>query len=174
MTICKFLPFSTSEKQLWRYTRFILEQKLHCILIPLLDQRLMVIGHILSLFSPTSVASISDFNLRPLFFAYEDRAQIIRLIVETIQRLSITIKQEHPLITAKFLWEKITALMTEVQQNNSNLSTFHCISSASRIPLRLLTGLICQFLQKLKRKLNFASLWKQSTLQYAHFFVGKV
>ena len=65
---------------------------------------------------PSLIVIFSDkrrFNLRLLFFAYEDRAQIIRLFVETLQRLSATIRLKYPLATAKSLWEKTTALMTD-------------------------------------------------------------
>ena len=58
------------------------------------------------------------YPLRPLFFAYEDRIQIIRLIVETYNRLAATISSdEHP-VTAKVLWEKTTALMTDSVTKN--------------------------------------------------------
>ena len=43
---------------------------------------------------PCLILIFSDkrrFPLRPIFFAYEDRAQIIRLIVETYNRLAATI-----------------------------------------------------------------------------------
>ena len=51
------------------------------------------------------------FRLRALFFAYEDRAQIIKLIVETFKRLSIA--TGDPCVTAANLWEKIYANMTD-------------------------------------------------------------
>ena len=41
--------------------------------------------------------------LRPLFFAYEDRAQIIRLIIETYQRLAATINTPNDPCSAKTL-----------------------------------------------------------------------
>ena len=51
------------------------------------------------------------FSLRPIFFAYEDRAQIVRLIVETYKRLATTLDDNA--CSAKILWERTTALMTD-------------------------------------------------------------
>ena len=48
------------------------------------------------------------FTLRPLFFAMEDRENIARLIVETFERLAITVS-----MTAKLLWERIDGFMTD-------------------------------------------------------------
>ena len=47
---------------------------------------------------PCLILIFSDkrrFPLRPIFFAYEDRAQIIRLIVETYNRLAATINTDE-------------------------------------------------------------------------------
>jgi len=52
-------------------------------------------------------------RLRPLFFAYEDRDQITKLIVETFFRLAVTQKT-----TAKALWEKVNAFMTDAATKN--------------------------------------------------------
>ena len=65
---------------------------------------------------PTLILIFSDkrrFPLRPIFFAYDNRAQIVRLIVESYNRLATTINaDEHP-VSAKMLWEKTTAIMTD-------------------------------------------------------------
>ena len=91
---------------------------------------------------PSLIFIFSDkrrFNLRPLFFAYEDRAQIIRLLVETFQRLSATIKQECPLGTAKSLWEKITAIMTDSVEKNLRIEEGAAEQLQSEhVPLHLL------------------------------------
>ena len=44
------------------------------------------------------------YRLRALFFAYEDREQIIKLFVETLQRLAVA---SGNAVTAKELWENI-------------------------------------------------------------------
>ena len=57
---------------------------------------------------PCPILIFSDkrrFPLRPSFFAYEDQAQIIRLIVETYKQLAATINTEELAIRAKLLWE---------------------------------------------------------------------
>ena len=50
-------------------------------------------------------------SLRPLFFAFEDQDQIVSLIVETLNRL--TVAPNDPEVNAVYLWEKIDALMTD-------------------------------------------------------------
>ena len=46
-----------------------------------------------------------DFVLRPVFFAYEDREQIVLLLVETIKRLAVAATgSEQPAAT---LWEEV-------------------------------------------------------------------
>ena len=55
-------------------------------------------------------------SLRPLFFAYEDREQIISLIVESLKRLSVAANKLN--VTASNLWEKIEAIMTDAVSNN--------------------------------------------------------
>ena len=91
---------------------------------------------------PSLIFIFSDkrrFNLRPLFFAYEDRAQIVRLIVETYSRLSATITNEFSSATPRNLWEKTTALMTDSVEKNLKISegTAEKLNS-EHIPLHLL------------------------------------
>ena len=43
------------------------------------------------------------FSLRPLFFAYEDRENIVRLIVETCIRLAFTITSTEQAVSARDL-----------------------------------------------------------------------
>ena len=54
------------------------------------------------------------FNSRPLFFAYEDRANITDLIIETLKRLAVAgrevLRQD---LTVKALWENIDNFMTD-------------------------------------------------------------
>ena len=52
------------------------------------------------------------FSLRLLFFAYEDRVNIFRLIVETYISLALTITSTDQAVSVKDLWEKATAIMT--------------------------------------------------------------
>ena len=55
-------------------------------------------------------------SLRPLFFAYEDREQIISLIVESLKRLSVAANKLN--VTASNLWEKIDPIMTDAVSKN--------------------------------------------------------
>ena len=61
------------------------------------------------------------FSLRPLFFAYEDREKIVRLIVETYIRLALIITSTDKAVSAKHLWEKTTAIMTDSVSKNLNI-----------------------------------------------------
>ena len=53
--------------------------------------------------------------LRPLFFAYEDRTQIVALVHETLHRLAVAAGDS---CIAKTLWTKIDALMTDAVSKN--------------------------------------------------------
>ena len=46
------------------------------------------------------------FSLTPLFFAYEDRENIARLIIQTYIRLALTVTSTDQAVSAKDLWEK--------------------------------------------------------------------
>ena len=69
---------------------------------------------ILKILSPPN--HVNKFTLRPLFFAYEDRLNICRLIVETLHRLALTIKS-----TPVALWETIYGFMTDSVTKNLNV-----------------------------------------------------
>ena len=77
--------------------------------------------------------------MRPLFFAYEDRAQFIRLIVETYKRLAATINAEELAISAKLLWEKTTSIMTDSVTKNLYIGDGVAeVLQSSHIPYHLL------------------------------------
>ena len=65
------------------------------------------------------------FRLRPLFFAYEDRENIVKLILETYERLAIAaglaLSQN---VTAKILWEKTNHIMTDSVTKNLKVENF--------------------------------------------------
>ena len=70
---------------------------------------------------PCLILIFSDkrrFPLWPLFFAYEDCAQIIRLIVETYKWLAATINAEELAISAKLVWVKTTSVMADFVSKN--------------------------------------------------------
>ena len=46
-----------------------------------------------------------------IFLGFEDRENIVRLIAETCNRLAMAITEE--VVTAKTLWEKMTAIRTD-------------------------------------------------------------
>ena len=91
---------------------------------------------------PTLILIFSDkhrFPLRPIFLAYDDRAQIVHLIVESYNRLAATINHdEHP-VSAKMLWEKTTATMTDSVSKNHKIGegTAEALQSA-HVPYHLL------------------------------------
>lgn len=55
-------------------------------------------------------------SLCPLFFAYEDREQIIYLMFESLKRLSLAANKLN--VAASNLWEKTDAIMTHVVSKN--------------------------------------------------------
>ena len=61
-------------------------------------------------------AECKMISLRPLFFAFEDRDQIVSLIVETLKRLQVAANDES--WTAVGLWEQIDAVMTDAVSKN--------------------------------------------------------
>ena len=66
---------------------------------------------ILNIRSPPNVSN--KFRLRPLFFAFEDRHNISKLIVETLHRLSFTVGT-----TPKIIWELNDGFMTDSVTKN--------------------------------------------------------
>ena len=80
-----------------------------------------------------------QFPLQPSFFAYEDCAQIIRLIVETYKRLVATINAEELAISAKLLWENTTSIMTDSVSKNLYIGDGVAeVLQSSHIPYHLL------------------------------------
>ena len=61
-------------------------------------------------------SDIQRFSLHALFFACEDRENIVRLIVETYTRLALSLSDIE--VSAKDLWEKTTAIMTNSVSKN--------------------------------------------------------
>ena len=60
-------------------------------------------------------------NLRALFFAYEDREMIVKLFVETLERLSVATGRKS---SPKELWENIYAIMTDAVTKNLKIEEF--------------------------------------------------
>ena len=64
------------------------------------------------------------YSLRPLFFAYEDRKQIVRLPVETFQHLALLVTPTDPCVpvTAKELWANVKIIMTDSVEKNLHVN----------------------------------------------------
>ena len=75
-------------------------------------------------------------SLRPLFFAFEDRDQIVSLIIETLNRL--TVAANDPEVTAVHLWEIIDALMTDAVSKNLKIGGVAAKLGSNHIPYHLL------------------------------------
>lgn len=86
---------------------------------------------------PSIILSFSDkkrFVLRPIFFAYETREQIIRLLVETLERLAVLANS-----TACALWNKIDIIMTDSVEKNLHIENgIAAALESSHVPLHLL------------------------------------
>ena len=64
-------------------------------------------------------ATSSEFRLRPIYLAFENRDQIIDLFVESLNRLSLIISiSEGKDITASCMWKKNDAVMTDAVSKN--------------------------------------------------------
>ena len=75
-------------------------------------------------------------RLRPLFFAFDDRELIAKLIVETLKRLSAATRS---FMSAKQLWECIDAFMTDAVSKNLRVEYLVANMLGSvHIPLHLL------------------------------------
>ena len=76
------------------------------------------------------------YSLRPLFFACEDRKQIVRLLVETFQRLA---KDPHVPVTAKELWANVKIIMTDSVEKNLHIEEeIACQLNSDHVPLHTL------------------------------------
>ena len=73
---------------------------------------------------PSIIFSFSNYRrfvLCPLFFAFEDRAQTVKLLVETYERLALLVDSNQGSTTAKDLWEKTLIIMTDSVQKNLHI-----------------------------------------------------
>ena len=59
--------------------------------------------------------------MRHLFFAFEDRAQIVKLLAETYERLALLVDSNQGSATAKDLWEKTSIIMTDSVEKNLHI-----------------------------------------------------
>ena len=76
------------------------------------------------------------YCLRALFFAHENREQIVKLITETFTRLSVATGDR---MTTKLLWEKLYAIMTDAVTKNLNVeSEVAQILGSNHIPKHIL------------------------------------
>ena len=70
---------------------------------------------------PSLILMFSDaqcFRLRPMFFAYENRASIVRLFVETFERLAAAASTSTTEVTAQSLWRRVSNVMTDAASKN--------------------------------------------------------
>ena len=85
--------------------------------------------------------------LRALFFAYEDREQITKLVLETLNRLSAATGNKF---SPRALWENIYAFMTD--SATKNLEVEYAVAKSlesSHIPLHILCkSHVCEVLDK--------------------------
>ena len=76
------------------------------------------------------------FTLRALTFAFEDRNQITKLILETLERLAAAAGDS---LTAKDMWQQITAFMTDAVTKNLKVEYFVAEKlESNHIPFHLL------------------------------------
>ena len=92
---------------------------------------------------PSIIFSFSNkqrYVLRPIFFAYETRTQIISLILETLERLAVLVNgNDEKRTTAEELWERITVIMTDSVEKNLHIEDgIAAALESTHIPLHLL------------------------------------
>ena len=59
--------------------------------------------------------------MHPLFYALEDKAQIVKLLVETYKHLALLVDSNQRSATAKDLWEKTSIIMTDSVEKNIHI-----------------------------------------------------
>ena len=104
-------------------------------------------------------------NLRALPFGFEDREQIVCLVVETLTRLTVAGKKLN--VTVNDLLCKIDAFMTDSVTKNLKVeegvaetlipNTSHITYYANRIPVKEWIPIIFHRCQILKDRLDFAN-----------------
>ena len=93
---------------------------------------------------PAIILNLSDkerYSLRPRFFAYEDRKQIVRLLVETIQRLALLVTPKDPRVpvTTKELRANVKIIMTDSVEKNLHIEEeIACQLNSDHVPLHTL------------------------------------
>ena len=72
---------------------------------------------------PSIIFNFSNnrFLLHSLFFAFEYRTQIVKLLVETYERLTLLVDSNQGSATAKDLWEKTLIIMTDSVEKNLHI-----------------------------------------------------
>ena len=80
------------------------------------------------------------FNLRPVYFAYEDKENISNLVKETYERLAVAASMKlRRIITAAELWERTNNLMTDSVSKNIGIGNLVAEKlSSTHIPHHLL------------------------------------
>ena len=119
-------------------TWFLMDSRVRCTLHYDTTSRSKIDGE-----WPSIIFSFSDkqrYVLRPIFFAYETRTQIISLILETLERLAVLVNgNDEKRTTAKELWEKINIIMTDSVENNLHIEDgIAAAFGSTQIPLHLL------------------------------------
>ena len=77
------------------------------------DAKLMAIGQV-----SYSVFLITGDFFCTFYFAFEDRAKMVKLLVETYERLALLVGSNQGSATAKDLWEKTSIIMTDSVEKN--------------------------------------------------------
>ena len=72
---------------------------------------------------PSIIFNFSNnrFVLHSLFFAFEYRTQIVKLLVETYERLALLVDSNQGSATAKDLWEKTSIIRTDPVEKNLHI-----------------------------------------------------
>ena len=125
-----------------------------------------------------------EFRLRPIYFAFEDREQIIDLFVESLTRLSVIASiVEGKDITPSCIREKIDAVMTDAVSKNleiensiplkisSDYHPFHLLCKSHTVEALDRSNL--KVLSMIEKKVNQGAILESINPALKSFFRGK-
>ena len=132
----------------------------------------------------TKCGQHSEFRLRPIYFAFENRDQIIDLFVESLTRLSVIVSiSEGKNITPSSMWEKVDAVMTDAVSKNLEIENnfpqkigsehhpYHLLCKSHTVEALDRSNL--KVLSMIEKKVNQRAIFENINPGLKSFFRGK-
>ena len=116
------------------------------------------------------------FSLTPLFFAYEDRENIARLIIQTYIRLALTVTSTEQAVSAKDLWEKNLSKNLKIKDGvadvlKSNYKPYYLLCKSHLVEAFDWSNI--EVLSKIENQLNFREKLESINLSIRYFLRGE-